>query len=36
MESEFKGNLKLRGAKKAIKLQTEVTDVLRDLQNTFV
>lgn len=36
MESEFKGNLQLQGAKRAIKLQTEVTHVLRDLRNTFV
>lgn len=36
MEQEFKGNLKLQGAKQAIKLQTEVTDAPRDLQNTFV
>lgn len=36
MESEFKGNLQLQGAKRAIKLQTEVTHVLHDLRNTFV
>lgn len=36
MESEFKGNLQLQGAERAIKLQTEVTHVLPDLGNTFV